>query len=147
MKTGLTGSAYGGRQGSTTVRHTYVIATTAQASGIVLGSLAGIPFPTIQASTTFPAILEASICVTAADGGTTPTISFGVTSTATEIISGASTATAATGGTFLPASNAVGKRYLTSDTQIYYKTGGTPDGAGSVTFILDVTTVNTTTQQ
>lgn len=137
--TNITGAIYGTRDGSVQSRQTWQTATTA------VGTAANLPlsFGTIQASTTKPVILEAQIVVTVADGGTTPTISFGVTSTATELISAASTATAATGGTFLPASNAVGKYYLTADTQLWYKTGGTPNGAGTVTFILDITQVNT----
>lgn len=140
METRITGPTYGDRQASAHGRHTYQMATTAQASAIVLPN-----FPTIQASTSAPVILTAQVCVSTADGGTTPTISFGVTSTATELISAASVATAAAGGTFLPASNAVGKYRITADTQIYYKTAAGNDGAGVVTLILDMAEVNTKT--
>ena len=140
METRVTGPTYGDRQASVNSRHTYQMATTVQATAIVLPN-----FPTIQASTTNPVILTAQVCVSTVDGGTTPTISFGVTSTATELINAASLATAATGGTFLPASNAVGKYRITADTQIYYKTAAGNDGAGVVTLILDIAEVNTKT--
>lgn len=99
-----------------------------------------------MASADVPLMLEAQIIVTTADGGTTPTMSLGYTASGyTDLVSGASTATAATGGTFLPASNATGKKLITSDTQLYYKQGGTPDGAGVVWLIVTATPLNTLT--
>lgn len=134
MKTDLSGSVYGDRQGSATVRHTVIITTADQGT---------IPVPyigVIRASAWTPVLLEAQIYVRNGDNAGAPTISFGVTSaSANELISGAATGSA---GVFLPASNVVGKYRLTADTQIYYKVGGIPQGDGDVIFILDVTTVN-----
>lgn len=135
--TNLSGAIIGLRSGSAPVRHTYVVSGST--------STTATKWLTIKASAAIPVLLEGQIVVSTADGGTTPTMSLGVTSTATELVSGASTATAAAGGTFLPASNATGKYRLTADTDIYYKQGGTPNGAGVTTLILDVTTVNTDT--
>lgn len=133
-----TGPNYSIRLGSDVVRHTFVV------SGSTSTTATQVFY--IQASTVEPAILEAQICVSTADGGTSPTMSLGYTASGyTDLVNVASTATAATGGTFLPASNATGKKRITADTAIYYKQGGTPDGAGVTTLILDVTQVNTST--
>lgn len=137
--TNATGSVYSEiRQGSVPVRHTYVVSgntsTAATSTGI-----------TVKASAFKPVIIEAQIAVTTADGGGTPTISVGYTASGyTDLINAASTATAATGGTFLPASNAIGKKYITTDQEIFFVQGGTPNGAGVTTIILDISTVNTT---
>lgn len=127
------GAAYQ-RKGSVSIRQTYQVRSNT--------STTATKWLTIKASTTRPVIVNAQLVVTTADGGTTPTMSVGVTATATELINAASTATAAAGGTFLPASNGVGKYYLTADTDIYYKQGGTPNGAGVTTLILLVHDVN-----
>lgn len=109
-------------------QYTTTTSTTATSTGL-----------TIEASTTNPVIVMAEVVVTTADAGTTPTISFGYTASGyTDLINAASTATAATGGTFLPASNAVGKKYLTANTEIFYKQGGTPAGGGVVTLLLHI---------
>lgn len=135
-----TGSVYSEiRQGSVPVRHTYVVSSNSSTSAFSTGIV-------VKASTYKPAIIEAQVAVTTADGGTTPTISVGYTASGyTDLVNGASTATAATGGTFLPASNATGKKYITTDQEIYVIQGGTPNGAGVTTVILDVSTVNTST--
>lgn len=127
------GAAYQ-RKGSLSIRHTYQVRSNT--------STVATKWLTIKASPERPVILNAQLVVTTADGGTTPTMSLGITATATELINGASTATAATGGTFLPASNSVGKYYLTADTPLYYKQGGTPNGAGVTTLIVLVHDVN-----
>ncbi len=137
MDTNITGVIYGDRRGSVPARQTFVVSGTT--------STTATKFMRVRASTTRPVIVQAQICVSTADGGTTPTMSVGVDSTANQLVNGASTATAATGGTFLPASNALGKYRLTEDTDLYYKQGGTPDGAGVITIILDISTVNTST--
>lgn len=135
--TQLQGAAYG-RLCDVPAQLTFVVSGTS--------STTAAKFARIQASTQRPVLVEAQVCVSTADGGTTPTISVGITgANYTDFISGASTATAATGGTFLPASNAVGKYRLTSDTDVYYKQGGTPNGAGVITIILTLTPVNTST--
>lgn len=132
------GATLSNRLGCNPVVQTYVVSgatsTTATSTGIV-----------IQASAFAPVIVEAQICVSTADGGGSPTLSVGtVGANYTDLINAESTATAATGGTFLPASNAVGKYRLTADSTIYYKQGGTPDGAGVTTIILKIYDVNTT---
>jgi len=134
--TKIQGPAYG-RLCDIPVALTFVVSGTS--------STVAAKFARVQASTDRPVIVEAQICVSTADGGTTPTMSVGVDATATQIINGASTATAATGGTFLPAANAVGKYRLTADTDLYYKQGGTPNGAGVTTLLLTLTPVNTST--
>lgn len=139
-QTNIRGPIYDNRQGSVPARQTFVVQDETSTDAISLCR--------IQASEDSPVIVEAQVAVTTADGGGTPTVSVGYTASGyTDLINAESTATAATGGTFLPASNAVGKKYLTADTQIYYKQGGTPDGAGVFTIILDLTTVNTGTIQ
>lgn len=132
----LSGSIYGARQGGVPVRHAYRVSsttsTTATSTGIV-----------IKASADQPVLVEGQIIVTTADGGTSPTLSLGYTAAGyTDLVNAASTATAATGGTFLPASNATGKKLLTADTTIYYKQGGTPDGAGVTWLVFEVTPLN-----
>lgn len=133
--TNATGSVHGEvRQGSIPVRHTLIptpsSSTTAISTGIV-----------IKASTFKPAIVEAQVYLSTTEGGTSPTISVGYTASGyTDLINAAATDAASA---FLPASNATGKKYLTADTEIYYKRGGTPDGTGSQTIILDIATVNT----
>jgi len=132
------GATLSTRLGCVPVRHTYVVKNATTTDAVSTGIV-------IQASTESPVIVEAQVCVSTVDGGGSPTLSVGYTgANYTDLISTASTATAATGGTFLPASNAVGKKRLTDTTTIYYKQGGTPDGAGVTTIILDVSDVNTT---
>jgi len=141
MDTNLSGKTLGQRQGSVPVVQTFQIAANTSTTATRIF--------TVQASTANPTVVEAQIVVTTADGGTSPTMSVGYTASGyTDLVNAASTATAATGGTFLPASNAVGKKYLTANTDIYYKQGGTPDGAGVTTLILKIYGVNlsTTTQ-
>jgi len=134
--TTIQGPAYG-RKCDIPTRLTFVVSGTT--------STTATKFARVQATTDRPLIVEAQICVSTADGGTTPTMSVGVDSTANQLVNAASTATAATGGTFLPASNAIGKYRLTADADLYYKQGGTPDGAGITTLVLTLTPVNTST--
>lgn len=135
--TNLTGCIYGNRQGSVIVNQSYPIAALTSTTATI--------FMRVMASAQAPVIVEAQVVVLTADSGSTPTISVGVTATATEIINGASTATGATGGTFLPASNAVGKRILIADTDLYFKQGGTPTGDGVTYILLKIYGVNTST--
>lgn len=140
MDTKATGSIYGTRQGSIAVRHTFRVSGST--------STTSTKFIRILASTAQPTIVEAQVVVTTADGGTTPTLNVSETAAGTGtgfFATPPSTATAATGGTFLPASNATGKYVFTADTDLYYLQGGTPNGAGVSTIILDVTTINTST--
>lgn len=135
-ETNLSGPIYGTRSGCPVVRQSKQISgtssTTATSTGII-----------VRASTYSPVLIEAQIAVTTLDGGTTPTISFGYTGTGyTDLVNAQSTATAATGGTFLPASNVTGKKIVTTDTEIFYKQGGTPNGTGVTWLILDITTLN-----
>ena len=129
-----TGAAYQ-RKGSTSIRHTYWVRNNT--------STVATKWLTIKASPTKPVIVNAQLVVTTADGGTTPTMSLGsVGAGYTDLINVASTATAAVGGTFLPAANSVGKYIFFQDTDIYYKQGGTPNGAGATILILLVHDVN-----
>jgi len=131
-----TGAIYNDRQGSIPVRHTLVISANT--------STTAKHWLTVQASPSNPVLLEAKACVSTVDGGGSPTLSLGYTaSTYTDLLSTVSTATAATGGTFLPANNVIGQKRIDADTAIYYKQGGTPDGAGVTTIFLTVTTINT----
>lgn len=133
-----TGATYSQRQGSIPVRQTLVVTGNT--------STDAVKWLRIQASATAPVILEAQVVVSTVDGGGSPTLSLGYTASGyTDLINAASLATAATGGTFLPASNATGKKRIVEDTDIYYKLGGTPDGVGVSTLILDITDVNTAT--
>lgn len=133
-----TGSTYTQRQGSNPVRHTLVVTGST--------STDAVKWLRIKASAAAPVLLESQVAVSTVDGGGSPTISAGYTASGyTDLINAASLATAATGGTFLPANNATGKKLITADTDIYYKLGGTPDGVGVATLILDITTVNTAT--
>lgn len=127
------GAAYQ-RKASNPVVHTYWVRSNT--------STTATKWLRIKASAEKPAVLNAQLAVTTLDGGTSPTMSLGVSATATELINAASTATAGVGGTFLPASNAVGKYILFQDTDIYYKQGGTPNGTGATVLILSVHDVN-----
>lgn len=136
--TNLTGAIVGTRQGSACVRHSFRVTGNT--------STAAVRFMRIAASTVKPTTVEVQVLVTTVDGGGSPTLSVGSVGTGyTDIINGASLATAATGGTFLPASNALGKYVFTADTDLYYKLGGTPDGVGVSTILLNVATINTST--
>ncbi len=133
--TTITGSIYQSRQGDVGPRQSFKVSGNSSTTATTL------PI-TIKASASAPVVVEAQVLVTTLDGGTTPTVSLGIDSTATQIINAASTATAATGGTFLPASNAKGKYVLTADTTLYYKQGGTPNGTGIFWFLIDVYQLN-----
>jgi len=135
----ITGCIYGDRQGSVIPTQSYPIVSNT--------STTATTFMRVQASTYAPVVIEAQIVVLTADGGTSPTLSVGYTASGyTDLINAASTATAATGGTFLPASNAVGKKILTTDTDLVYKQGGTPAGDGVTYILLKIYSVNTSTQ-
>lgn len=132
----ITGAVYGNRQGGVPVWHSYRVASTASTTATTTKII-------IKASADQPVLLEGQIAVTTIDGGTSPTMSLGYTSSGyTDLVATASTATAATGGTFLPAANATGKKLVTADTEIYYKQGGTPDGAGVIWLLIAVTPLN-----
>lgn len=131
------GAIFQERQGCIPTVQTFVVtgstSTTATFSGI-----------TIKASAEAPVIIEAQACVSTADGGGSPTLAVGYTGAGyTDLLNDVSTATAASGGTFLPASNDVGKKRVADTTAIYWKQGGTPDGAGVTTVILKIYDVNT----
>lgn len=131
MDTNFTGSWYGNRQGSPVVRFTYVTPAITDTT---------TKFARIKASTSNPVIVQASICVLTIDA--TETVSIGITASGTELVNAASLGTAATGGTFLPAANDVGKYYLTADADLYY-TGSSGADTGVIAIILDITEVNT----
>lgn len=78
-----------------------------------------VRFARVLASTDKPVYLETSVCVITADSGITVSVGF-TGATYTDLINAASLTTAATGGTFLPASNAVSKYLFTVDTDLYY---------------------------
>lgn len=134
--TKLTGSVYENREGGVPVTQSKLVsgnATTGTTSLIV----------TVNASADKPVLIEAQISVLTADSGTSPTVSVGYTTiTYNDFINAASTATGSTGGTFLPAANAVGKKILTSTTVINYLQGGTPNGTGVYWIILNITPLN-----
>lgn len=133
----ISGPFYGNRQGSVGGAYSWKISGTASTSTVALPGI-------VQASADTPVVLEAQLLVATADGGTTPTASLGTTSgNANELINAASTATAAATGTFLPASNAVGKVVVTADTTLYFKQGGTPNGAGVYYWIIRAYELNT----
>lgn len=133
--TNITGCVYGTRQGSVPAIHTLTVSSST--------STTATKWLTIQASAAKPVVIEGQIVVQTADGGTSPTMSLGYTASGyTDVVNAASTATGATGGTFLPASNATGKKLLVADTDIYYKQGGTPNGAGVTHLILQVFSIN-----
>lgn len=135
----ITGCIYGDRQGSIPAMQSFPIAANTSTTATI--------FMRVKASAFAPVVVMAQIVVLTADGGSAPTLSVGYTATGyTDLINAASTATAATGGTFLPASNAVGKKILIADTDLYYKQGGTPDGAGVTYILLSIFSVNTDTQ-
>lgn len=130
--TNLTGPVYNQREGSVTVRQTFP-------TGVITD--VAVKFCRIKASTFAPVIIEAQVLVTTIDA--TEDISVGYTAaTYTDLINAASLGTAAAGGTFLPAANAVGKKYLTDDTDLYF-IGSTGADTGVATIILDLTTINT----
>lgn len=135
----LSGSIYGVRQGGVPVY---------QSKKITIASMAAYTTATstnivVRASADQPVIVEAQIIVVTADGGTSPTASVGFTATGyTDLVNAASTATAATNGTFLPASNANGKVLLTADTEIFFKNGGVPSGTGVYWIILEIVNLN-----
>lgn len=91
-------------------------------------------FARVLASADKPVYLEASINVVTADSGITVSVGY-TAATYTDLINGASLTTAAAGGTFLPASNAVGKKLLTEDTDLYY-IGSTGADTGVIDIIL-----------
>lgn len=132
--TNFTGAIYGNRQGSATVRQTFVTPPITDVA---------TKFMRVQASAQKPVIIEAQVCVLTVDAS--ETVSVGYTGAGyNDLVSAAALDTAATGGTFLPASNSVGKKYLTADTDLYY-IGSAGADTGVVAIILDITTVNTST--
>lgn len=134
------GSIFGNRQGGEVVRHSFKLSATTSTTATKL------PFAPINATADQPVMLEAQIAVITADGGTSPTLSVGFTGAGyTDLVNAASTASGAAAGVFLPASNATGKKIVTALTDLYYIQGGTPDGAGVVWIIVDVTPLNTRT--
>jgi len=130
----ISGPLYGGRTISVNGRYTFKTPAITDTA---------VKFARIEASAAVPVIVEASICVLTVDA--TETVSIGYTASGySDLINGASLATAAAGGTFLPASNAVGKQYLTADTDLYY-VGSAGADTGVIVIILDVASVNTST--
>ena len=130
--TNLTGNIYGNRQGSVDVTHTYPIAfnTTEIASAILVDR--------IQASSWQPVQIELTVNVTEAfNAGSSNVISVGTSTTATEWINGATEISEGTPG-YYPASNAVKKFRLTSDTPVYIKfvQTGTPATTGNAVVII-----------
>lgn len=120
------------RQSSVNVRYTYKTPAITDVA---------VKFARIEASADKPVIVEAQVCVLTTDAG--ETVSVGYTATGyDDLVATASLATAATGGTFLPASNDVGKKYLTEATDLYY-VGSAGADTGVVAIILDVASVNT----
>lgn len=136
--TNITGCIYGFRQGSVPAVHTLRISSSTSTNAV--------KWLRVQASTTNPVILQAQVAVATADGGTSPTLNLSTSSngTGTEIFAAPVSLASGSATTFLPASNAVGKRLLTADADLYYKQGGTPNGAGVSYLILQITGVNTT---
>lgn len=131
MDTTISGPLAGMRQISANGRYTFVTPAITDTA---------VRFARIEASAYSPVIVEASICVLVVDA--TETVSVGYTASGyDDLIATASLATAATGGTFLPASNAVGKKYLTTATDLYY-VGSAGADTGVVVIILDVASVN-----
>ena len=129
-KTNLSGPIKGIRNGAPTVAQTYVVQGNS--------STTSFKWLTVAASSADPCLVETQLAVLTTDGGTTPTISVGTSSGGTNLIN----AQATTAG-FYPASNAVVKSFLTSDTDIYITQGGTPNGTGVSCVRLDLTWVNT----
>jgi hypothetical protein len=130
----ITGSVLG-RQGSVPVQQSYRVPGST--------SNTAVKFLRVLASAEKPVVIEAQIVVTTADAGTTPTLSVGYTASGyTDLINAESTATAATGGTFLPASNAIGKKIVTADTDLYYKQGGVCTGNAVSTILLRIYPIN-----
>lgn len=129
-----TGNSYSVRQGCIPVTRQYrtpAITDTA------------VRFDRIKASTTKPVMLEMQICVITVDA--TEDVSVGFTGPGyTDLINAASLGTAATGGTFLPASNATAKYLFTDDTDLYY-VGSTGSDTGVVDIIYTLTEFNTST--
>ena len=129
--TNLTGNIYGNRQGSVDVTHTYPIAfnTTGIGSSILVDR--------IQASAQRPVQVEVSCNVTAIfNAGTTNVLTVGTSTAATEWFGTGDIDETATG--YYPASNAVKKFRLTSDTPVYikYTQSGTPGSAGKAVVII-----------
>jgi len=132
----LSGAIFGNRQGGVPVTHSKRFAGQANTDPLSTGII-------INATVDSPVWVEAQVIVTTADSGTTPTMSLGFTgANYTDLVNAASTATAATNGTFLPAANATGKVFLTARTEIFSKQGGTPNGTGVTWFIITVTNLN-----
>lgn len=127
------GSILGNRQGYGVVRHSYLV------SGV--SSIGSIATPiVIDATVDQPVILEGQLLVVTADGGSTPTVSFGYTGSGfNDLVSGASIATGSSSGVFLPASNVTGKKFVTATQTITFVQGGTPNGTGVYYLIVDVT--------
>lgn len=116
--------------GSVNGRYTYYITASATAAR----------FARITASTAKPVIVEAQLYVVTLDA--TETISVG--SNASDYDNLINDAALDTADVFLPASNATGKLYLTTDTDLYTLASAGTD-TGVVVVILDIATVNTTT--
>ena len=132
-----TGEILGTRQGSRVVRQSVKVSSNTSTTATKVFR--------VKASSTEPVVVEAQVSVVTADGGTTPAVSIGTNSaTYDNIVDSASTATGTATGTFLPASNALGKVMLFEDTDLYYIQEGTPDGAGVYYLLIDITDVNTT---
>src|SRR5690348_18440266 len=88
----------------------------------------GVIFTRIRASADQPVIVEAQVCVTTVDA--TETVSVGISDGGRELVNAASLGTAATGGTFLPASSAKLEDLFTSDTERCCKGSTGPDAGG-----------------
>lgn len=129
--THIQGPQYGAeRQGSANGRQTYYVPLSDTATKIAR----------IQASTTAPVMVQGQVYVVTLDA--TETVSVGSNATSyNNLVNGAALDTA---DVFLPASNAVGKLYLTSDTDIY-AVGSTGTDTGVVVVILDLATVTLST--
>jgi hypothetical protein len=129
-----TGNSYSVRQGCTPVTRQYRTPAITETA---------VRFDRIAATTTNPVLVEMQINVVTADSG--ETVSVGYTATAyDDLISAASLGTAATGGTFLPAANDVGKKLLTADTDLYY-VGSAGSDTGVIDIIYTLTEFNTDT--
>lgn len=127
--TKLTGNVYPGKfQGSPKVAHTYqVFYNTA-------GIASGIQVDTISASPASPVQVEVSAdVVTAFNAASSNVLTAGTSSTATEWL-GSGDITEGTPG-YYPASNAVNKFRLTTDTQIWvkYTQSGSAQATGTLT--------------
>ncbi len=138
MSANLTGNVYGERQASVHVIHTYVVNfnSTGVSSAILLD--------TIRATTDKPVQIECSAqVVTAFNAVSTNVLTLGSTTTATEYLASGDITEGTPG--YYPASNAVTKFRLTSDTPLYvkYTQSGTAATTGQAVMIVKEFSENT----